>query len=916
MIPILAFLGALVLSYAGTRLLLRRAPRRAFVDVPNARSSHDSPKPRFGGVAIVAAFMATFAALYALDAGVRPMLPLAVGCAVLFAAGLLDDWRGLGVGAKLAAQVAAAGVAIAAGNLFDHVTLPVAGRVEFGWFAYPLTALLFVASVNFYNFIDGIDGLAAGGAFIAGVFLALIAGFAGQAAIAAVAMTAAGAALGFLQFNFPPSRLFMGDSGSTFFGYCFAWLAVAGNRATPEIPFFAAALLLASLYADAGLTIVNRLLRGEMIFRPHRTHYYQRLLQLGLNHKQVTLLEYLVLMLLGASALLYVRAGAWFGPFASAAWVVAFTAVILKIRSLERGTRLVWERRALFLIAADLAAIVVAYLGAYFLRMNFAFTQTEGMAVLRALPIVVIVRTACFFKFGLYRSMWRYTSSADVVRVIKAVTAGSAVLLAVVVLLYRFVAFPRALFLIEYFLLISLVLGARFSTRLFHEIGREPQGGTARRFGIIGAGDEAERAARGIRAQGRAAVVACFIDDDPRRVGLTLHGLPVEGPSARLEEACRRHRLDALVYAAGRDEATAAAWRDRARDAGVVIERMPGGDSLDGEPETLVMDRVERALERGGPGQSSRAAAALRGRRVLVTHGGDCIGAPLVVALRALGAIPVVHFDTASARASARGVDGVGVCAGSLLSAAPGILDAAAPDIVVHVVGVEPAGGLNDEEYAWDHVVRETEALARAVWRRPGCRLVIAAAWGHARPGDRAAAIGAAMEAVVLGRAGAEPVSVIRIPRVLSASLLRAETAAVSRVRFDLLEGEAARLVMEIAAGAFRGIYAPAPAREIDLATARAAALNSAGAVPAGSGGAGASPVFPAEHLDECGVPGARRVLSPLFPAADPFRRLVLSGPVEVTPAEREQWISAVSAQLQQTSPRAAGDFEAGRMRS
>ena len=175
--------------------------------------------------------------------------------------------------------------------------------------------------------------------------------------------------------------------------------------------------------------------------------------------------------------MVYLRAGNLFAPLVSAAWIALFTLAILKIRALERGDRMFWERRALLLIVTDLAAIVTAYLGAYFLRMNFQFTQAEGMAVLRALPIVVVVRSACFFKYGLYRSMWRYTSVADVVRVIKAVTAGSAIILAAVVLLYRFVAFPRTLFLIEYFLLIVLILGVRFSTRLFHEIGREPHGG-------------------------------------------------------------------------------------------------------------------------------------------------------------------------------------------------------------------------------------------------------------------------------------------------------------------------------------------------------------------------------------------------------------------------------------------------------
>ena len=900
---LLAFAAALGLSYAGTRLLLRSGTTRGFVDVPNERSSHDHPKPRFGGIAIAGAFLATFAAACVWVAPLREFVPLAAGGAILFATGLLDDWRGLGVGKRLFMQVVAAAVAMASGTVLSAVTLPVVGVVSFGWFAYPLTLLLFVASINFYNFIDGIDGLAAGGAFIAAGFMALIASMAGAPALALACAIASGSALGFLQFNFPPSKLFMGDGGSTFFGYCFAYFTVAGSNASPGIPILVPVLLLSSLYADAGLTILRRLFRGEKVFRPHRTHYYQRLLQLGFNHKQVTLVEYLLMVLLGASALLYVKAGDLFAPFMSAAWVALFTLAILKIRALERGDRMFWERRAVFLIATDLAAIVAAYLGAYFLRMNFQFTEAEGRAVLRSLPLVVVVRSACFFKYGLYRSMWRYTSVADVVRVIKAVTAGSAVILAAVVLLYRFVAFPRTLFLIEYLLLISLILGVRFSTRLFHEIGREPQGGAVRRYGVIGAGDDGERLARDIRSQGPSRAVVCYIDDDPRRVGLMMNGIPIEGPASRLAEICAARGVEALVYALPPgDEALASAWLARARAAGIPLERVPGADRH--EPDAIVMDRVSRALGRPVATASARAASALSGRRVLVTHGGERIGAPLVAVLRAVGAVPVLHVDGPGARDSAP--DGVVACFGSLLTGAAAMVEAADPEWVVHVLTAEPAGGLNDEDFAWEHLVRETEALARAVWRRPGCRLVVACTWGGARPGERHSTVAAVMEAVVLNRAGVEPVAVVRLPRILTAASLAAPHAAASRVGYDLLESEAARLVLEIGAGAYRGIYAPAPGPEIDLASAYDAAGPAAGASTATNGrrrpALGASPVFPSEHLDECGVDGARRVLSPLFPAADPFRRLVLAGPLDTERAVREDWLGVVTAQLYQVT--------------
>ncbi|HEX5131368.1 MAG TPA: hypothetical protein VFX92_02650 [Candidatus Krumholzibacteria bacterium] len=896
MIALFAFLSALALSYAGTRLLLARPPRNGFVDVPNARSSHDRPKPRYGGIAIVSAFILVFAGLCIARPEFRTLLPVLGGVAVLFGIGLMDDWRGVGVGARFIAQGAAAAMAIASGLVIDQIGLPVAGTVQLGVLAVPVTALVIVASINFYNFIDGIDGLAAGSAFIAAAFLAIVGFMVGQPVLAVVFLAVAGAAIGFLQFNFPPSRLFMGDSGSTFFGYVFACLAIAGNRARPEIPLFVPLLLLSSLYLDAALTIVNRLMKNEKVLQPHRTHYYQRLLQIGLNHKQVTLLEYLVTILLGASALLYVRAGQWFAPFLAVTWVLAFTLSILKIRGLERGDRLIWERRTLFVVATDLMAIALAFMGAYFVRMNFQFTEVEGRAVLRVLPIVVIVRSACFFKFGLYRSMWRYTTTNDVVRVIKAVTVGSGIILAAVVLLYRFVAFPRSLFVLEYFLLISFILGVRFSTRLFHEIGRESQGGEVRRYAVIGSGDAAERAAREINARGPGHGVVCFVDDDAATIGLSIHGVPVEGPGDRLADIAGRHRLDVLVYALeGAGEAAAARWVDRARGARLPIDAVSGG--LDSAlPDAIAMDRVALALGRR-TNVSARALGGLHGRKVLVTHGGGPFAGALVAGLRHAGALPLLQVDTGHP-----GVGDVAFCAGALHENAAQFVRGFMPDVVIHVLDIEPSGAINDEDSGWNRVVRDSEALARAVWSaRPGCRIVVASLWNATRPGDRAAAVAAVMETMVLARAGTESLAVLRLPRVLTSPVLAATRESAGA--FDLLESEAVRQLLELAAGGFRGIYVPAAAREFPLALARAA-LRGSDIIPASAATPGRLALFASEHIDECGVDGVRRVLGPLFPATYPFRRWGEEGPVESSPAARAEWLRAVGEQLDQPSAR------------
>jgi hypothetical protein len=166
----------------------------------------------------------------------------------------------------------------------------------------------------------------------------------------------------------------------------------------------------------------------------------------------------------------------------------------------------------------------------------------------------------------------------------------------------------------------------------------------------------------------------------------------------------------------------------------------------------------------------------------------------------------------------------------------------------------------------------------------------------------------AVMEAVVLNRAGAEPCAVVRVPRVLTAACLSDETVRANVA--DVLESEVARLVLEVAAGGFRGIYAVLPTAEIDVAAARRVAAAATSFPPLrAETRVGAAPVFPSEHLDECGIEGGRRVLSPLFPAPEPFRRLVAAGPVETTRAGRDEWLRAVAGQVYQVAGFGEGAF-------
>ncbi|MGH7096278.1 MAG: MraY family glycosyltransferase [Stellaceae bacterium] len=275
-------LGTGLLSCLGTRALIPLLRRRARLDIPNERSSHTVPTPRGAGIAVIAAVLLAWIAL-----ALAGRAPVAVGAAVLGAAIIAvvswhDDWRGVPPILRLMAQAAAVAIGLAA--------LP-AGGVLRAWLgaapALALAALAWLWFVNLFNFMDGIDGLAGGEAVAIGVGLALYAGIgAGRdPALAALAAAVAGAAGGFLVWNWAPARIFLGDVGSVPLGYLLGFLLLGlVFRGQWKI----ALILPLYFLADASLTLACRLLRGERVWLAHREHFYQRAVQQGLGHAAVT----------------------------------------------------------------------------------------------------------------------------------------------------------------------------------------------------------------------------------------------------------------------------------------------------------------------------------------------------------------------------------------------------------------------------------------------------------------------------------------------------------------------------------------------------------------------------------------------------------------------------------------------------
>jgi UDP-GlcNAc:undecaprenyl-phosphate/decaprenyl-phosphate GlcNAc-1-phosphate transferase len=272
---------AFVISWLVLGWLLRRGGPLP-MDHPNARSLHATPTPRIGGLGIMAGVLV--AAVWLADAA---LLPVTLGAFALAAVSLLDDLRGLPVKVRFLAHfLAAAGCLLALG--LDGWAL-LAGTLAVVWMT------------NLFNFMDGSDGLAGGMAVVGFGALALAAWTGNAPGLAVFSAAIAAAALGFLRFNFPPARVFMGDAGSIPLGFLAATLGILGVRQNVWSWVFPV-LVFSPFIVDASVTLVRRASRGEKIWQAHRSHYYQRVVLLGASHRQLALAAYVLMLGMAAQA--------------------------------------------------------------------------------------------------------------------------------------------------------------------------------------------------------------------------------------------------------------------------------------------------------------------------------------------------------------------------------------------------------------------------------------------------------------------------------------------------------------------------------------------------------------------------------------------------------------------------------------
>ena len=331
MIPLL--ISSLIIAALLTGLIRQYAIRKSLIDIPNERSSHEVPVPRGGGLSIVLICLISILIIgFSEQLDRNQVVALFGGGSLVAAIGWLDDHRDVSALFRAFVHLIA--------SIWTVFWLGGLGPIELGfttmdlgWFGSMLAVIGMIWLINLYNFMDGTDGLAAVQAITAGsfsVFLFLSAGVTGPALITLIMIAAT---TGFLLWNWSPAKIFMGDVGSSFLGYFFGALAILGEQ-YGSVPVLIWSILLALFFWDATLTLINRFRSGEKWYAAHRSHAYQRFVQMGHSHQKLALW----FLVINVTILWPI---AWFAMnYKSSLWVLA-----LVIATLSAGLWLTIRRK-------------------------------------------------------------------------------------------------------------------------------------------------------------------------------------------------------------------------------------------------------------------------------------------------------------------------------------------------------------------------------------------------------------------------------------------------------------------------------------------------------------------------------------------------------------------------------------------
>ena len=303
---ILAIITALI-SFMITPLVKKLAIKVNAIDIPkDERRVHNKPIPVMGGLAIYMAFV--LGTILYNGILTTSQIGIIIGATIILIGGIIDDIKDLSPKYKVLIQVMAAICLLISGVRISFVTNPFREfypYLSIGWINIPVTIIWIVGVTNAFNLIDGLDGLAAGIAFISSVTLMIVSLLNGRLEAAFLTAVLSGAILGFLPYNFNPASIFMGDTGSQLLGFLLAAISIEGAIKSATVFVIAVPILAFGLpIYDTLFAMIRRKVNGKSMMQADKGHLHHRLLDMGLNQKQVVIIMYFISAVLGGIAII------------------------------------------------------------------------------------------------------------------------------------------------------------------------------------------------------------------------------------------------------------------------------------------------------------------------------------------------------------------------------------------------------------------------------------------------------------------------------------------------------------------------------------------------------------------------------------------------------------------------------------